>query len=284
MANILMVGCGQLGQQMGLSLIDSGHHITALRRNPAGLPAAFTPFAADVTQRSSLTGLAALAFDYVIVTLTAGEFSDQAYKRVYVDGLANVLAVLGEAKILPKRLFLASSTSVYHQVEGEYVDELSATEPQTFSGRRQLEAEQEAINSPIPTTVVRFSGIYGPTRFRLIEQVLAGEGGSYALYTNRIHVLDCSGFVCHLLAIDQHTADNQLYIATDSTPVTMGVIKQWLAEQLGVDPTTLTVSTNGRRGSKRIGNNKMLATGYSLRYPSYKIGYAEVVKAWQAKH
>ncbi|ROR99089.1 nucleoside-diphosphate-sugar epimerase [Sinobacterium caligoides] len=284
MARILIVGCGRLGIMVGDQLLRQGHEVTGLRRHPEQLPQGFFAVAADITDPASLAGLARQCFDYVLVATTAGEFNDQAYRRVYVEGLGHLLAALSKPI---KRLFLVSSTSVYHQSAGEWVDEASVTQPSSFSGVRQLEAEALAQESSIPVTVIRFSGIYGPGRYRLIEQVLHGQGASGELYTNRIHIDDCSAVICHLLALSERgdEGDDQLYVATDHLPVTMLTIKQWLAVQLGVEGGTLSAaSVANRRSSKKLSNSKLLATGYRFLYPSYLEGYSQVLEGWRQQH
>ena len=76
----------------------------------------------------------------------------------------------------PRRMFFASSTSVYGQHDGEWVDETSPTEPVDFRGRRLLEAEQLlATGSLRGRRPVRFGGIYGPRRSGLIDAVRGGR-------------------------------------------------------------------------------------------------------------
>lgn len=278
-SNILIVGCGDIGIPLGLQLAGKGHAVWGLRRS-GQLPEPITTLNADVTNAASLACLAGLRFDYVVVTLTPGEFSDQRYQAVYVEGLANVLAALNNPGAV-KRLLFVSSTSVYHQGDGQWVDETSATEPGSFSGRRLLEAERIAADSIMPYCVIRFAGIYGPGRRRLIEQVKAGQGcpPSPPLMTNRIHRDDCVGFLAHLILLDsQQQAMENCYIGVDSEPVALWEVKTWLAQQLGIDSKTLDTSGTTRRNSKRCSNARLLATGYHLRYRGYQQGYGELLR------
>merc|ERR1711879_463797 len=90
----------------------------------------------------------------------------------YYRGLKHVLKVLkGRA---PLRLLFVSSSSVYHQMQGEWVDETSETQPSSFAGQELLAAEQALLKHAIPGTIVRFTGIYGPGRNRMIEQARHG--------------------------------------------------------------------------------------------------------------
>jgi nucleoside-diphosphate-sugar epimerase len=143
-----------------------------------------------------------------------------------------------------------------------------------------LEAEQLLAASDIPYTVIRFAGIYGPGRRRLIEQVLAKQGcpKEPPLYTNRIHRDDCVGFLAHLISLDRQGVKlARLYLGVDSEPVSMWQVKQWLAEQLAIDPAAMTAAEQTRRGSKRCSNHRMLTSGYHLLYPSYRQGYGALL-------
>ncbi|ARN74158.1 SDR family oxidoreductase [Oceanicoccus sagamiensis] len=278
MTNTLIVGCGDIGIPLGQALAAEGHRVWGLRRS-GQLPQPLVTLNADVTDMASLSCLAALNFDYIVVTLTPGEFSDQRYQAVYVTGLTNIMGAL-TAPAGIKRLFFISSTSVYHQGDSQWVDESSATAPTTFSGKRLLEAEQVVAASGIHYSIIRFAGIYGPGRRRLIEQVKAGQGcpASPPLYTNRIHRDDCVGFLAHLIMMDRAGQPlENCYIGVDNEPVTMWDVKNWLAEQLTIDPGSLDNSGVTRRSSKRCSNARLLATGYRLRYSGYQRGYGELL-------
>lgn len=277
---ILIVGCGDIGIPLARLLVDQGASVWGLRRQPEVLPDFIHPLAADVTQPQSLAVLDDQAFDYVVTTLTPAGFSEAGYRTIFESGIDNLLARLQQQPTV-KRILHVSSTSVYHQSEGEWVDENSPTEPSGFSGKSLLAAEARLAASSIPATVIRFAGIYGPGRKRLIEQVRSGQGcpKQPVLYTNRIHRDDCVGVLAHLLALDHNSKPPEpLYIGVDSNPVPMWEVKHWLAEQLGVelDDEAVTVSRM-RRSSKRCSNERLLASGYELLYPGFRDGYLDLI-------
>ena len=278
--NILLVGCGDIGIPLARRLVDRGARVWGMRRHPEQLPDFIEPIAADITDRGSLDRLADQPWDYLITTLVPAGFSEQGYRRVFVDGMANLLdALAGQPRL--KRLIHVSSTSVYHQCGGEWVDEQSPAESNSFSGRALLEAERLLLGSRFAATAVRFAGIYGPGRRRLIDQVRAGEGcpEQPVLYTNRIHRDDCVGVLQHLLELD-HRGERiePLYTGVDSEPVSMWEIKQWLASQLGVTLNPSAPSPSTRRSSKRCSNARLLASGYRLLYPGYRDGYGALLR------
>lgn len=278
---ILLVGCGDIGIPLAGSLAGQGAEIWGVRRHPEHLPEFVHPIAADVTRPVSLIALSGLPFDYVVITLTPAGFTEAGYHTVFVDGMRNLLAALNR-EVPPKRIFFVSSTSVYQQSEGEWVDETSPTEPTGFSGRCLLQSERLLAVDSIAETVVRFGGIYGPGRRRLIDQVLAGQGvpREPMLYTNRIHRDDCVGVLEHLIRLDLSGEPlESLYLGVDSNPALMWEVKQWLAEQLGVELRESGEQAPARRNSKRVSNRRLLASGYRLLYPGYREGYRAILDA-----
>ena len=280
---ILIVGCGDIGVPLAQALVNGGAEVWGLRRRPGELPAFIHPLAADVTDAGSLGALDELAFDYVVMTLTPAEMSERGYRSVFIDGVANLLDAL-HRQPAPRRIFHVSSTSVYHQRDGEWVDESSPATPASFSGKALLQGEQLLFDCGIPVTVVRFAGIYGPGRRRLIDQVLAGQGCPRRppLYTNRIHRDDCAGVLLHLILRDAAgEAVDSLYLGVDSEPVPLWEVKQWMARQLGVElDADKPSAAPARRNSKRCSNARLLSSGYQLRYPDFRRGYAALLESY----
>ena len=172
------------------------------------------------------------------------------------------------------------------------MNENSPAEAESFSGHCIRQGEQLMWASGWPAIAVRFGGIYGPGRTRLIDSVRDGtavcpEGAP--IYTNRIHRDDCARALEHLLQI---SAPEKLYIAVDDDPAPLEDVLGWLAVQLGApkprcvlqhpvkpgaetrrDPATRL------RASKRCSNARLRATGFRFRYPSYRDGYAALLNA-----
>lgn len=276
MAKILIVGLGDMGSRLALRLAALGHEVHGLRRSAASLPGVFT-HQGDVTEPASLR--LPLALDYVFVILTPGESSDEAYRRTFVDGLGNVLAALDGQGL--KRLFFVSSTGVYGQEDGAWVDEASVAEAGGFSGRRLLEAEKLLVLQNVPYTVLRFAGIYGPGRLRLLRWVQEGRPvqAEPPSWTNRIHIEDCVGLLAFLLARDmQGERLDTLYIGVDDEPVAQHDVLDWLAGILGLPP----VQHERRPGApqnKRLCNRRSRELGYRYSYPGFREGYGVVIRS-----
>ena len=220
-------------------------------------------------------------FDAVVLTLTPTEYSPAAYELSYVETLRTLLPIWRGNP--PGLIVFVSSTSVYHQADGEWVDEQSPTHPAHFSGQTLLRAEELLLDMGLSSCVVRFAGIYGPGRDFLLRQIRAGKGGSTD-YTNRIHADDCAGVLAHLL--QRHWRGEpleRLYLGCDSNPAPGIEVRRWLAERVGIEPNGLVPSVSERGGNKRCANGRLLATGYEMQYPSYREGYGALLASGDVK-
>ena len=275
MAEVLIAGCGDVGTALALELGRDGHRAWGLRRDPSRLPAPIRPLAADLARPQTLAGLPG-AIDLVCYAAAADGFAESAYRAVYADGVRHLLEALAGRPV--RRFVFVSSTGVYGQGGGEWVDEASPTEPAGFSGRYVLEGERAVLESPFPGVVVRFGGIYGPGRTRLIEGVRRGDPcvESPPRYTNRIHRDDCAGVLRHLFEL----ADPQpVYLGVDCAPAPECEVRDWLAGLLGVPrpPRVADDDASPQRGNKRCRNDRLLASGYRFRYPTYREGYGALL-------
>ena len=138
MAHILLAGCGKLGEALGTLLQQQGHQVTGIRRSKVEMP--FPCLQMDLTQPESIH--LPQQVDYVVYTTTPSERSDQGYQQAYVNAQTHLLDALQDKPV--KHFFFVSSTAVYHQNDGSWVDENSPTQPLAFNGKRVLEGEQLA--------------------------------------------------------------------------------------------------------------------------------------------
>ncbi|MEY8204289.1 MAG: SDR family oxidoreductase [Bermanella sp.] len=280
MAKILIVGSGDIGGGLALELAAEGHQVWGMRRSEQAVGAGVTTITADVAEVESLIGTIPEALDYLLYSVASPDFSEEGYDKYYVSGMRHILALLKQVGAQPKRIFFVSSTSVYPHHDGSWVDETSVTEPSAFSGRKMLEAEQVLLGSDFASTVVRFSGIYGPGRTRLIKQA---QGGGHCdpepdMWTNRIHRDDCIGALKFLLEQDmQGTPLDDLYLGTDPEPTPLFAILEWLKERIGDVEPDHDVPNVSRRGSKRCSSERLQALGYRFKYAGYQQGYEEVL-------
>jgi nucleoside-diphosphate-sugar epimerase len=202
--------------------------------------------------------------------------------------LGNLLAAITNAgaRALP-RLVLLSSTSVFGQVEGEWVDESSATDPPDFRGRIVLEGERLLARSGTPSTVLRLGGLYGPGRESMIDAVrnrTAVLDRGPTRWTNRIHLDDAVGAIVHLLALPAE-AFERVYIGVDEEPAARNDVLRWIAARLGVSlenagEAEATGGRDRRRDTdKRCSSARLRASGFRFRYPTFREGYGALIAA-----
>ncbi len=280
MSRILIVGSGDIGGGLAKSLAAKGHSVWGMRRSEAAIGDGVTTLSADVSDMESLIGKIPDALDYVVYSIASPEFSEEGYDLYYVHGLVHILALLKQQHIHPKRVIFVSSTSTYPQHDGSWVDETTPAEPTAFAGRKMLEAESKLAESDFAHTIVRFSGIYGPGRTRLINQAKTGShcDPEPELWTNRIHRDDCIGVLEFFIEQDLagKSLDN-LYIGTDCQPTTLFEILEWLKDRISDVEPDHDVPEASRRGNKRLSNKRLLAAGYQFKYEHYQQGYDEIL-------
>ncbi|MCY3756216.1 MAG: NAD-dependent epimerase/dehydratase family protein [Acidobacteria bacterium] len=278
MARILIAGCGYVGQALGLRLVREGHWVCGLRRGPGGLPPVLRRFSADLTRPETLGDLPG-PFDVVFYTAGADRRSEAGYRSAYLEGLGNLIGALQKQKPPVRRLFFTSSTAVYGQSGGEWVDEDSPAEAGHFRGRLLREAEQVLLGGPIAGTVVRVGGIYGPGRQRLIDSVRRGEACCFQgppRYLNHVHRDDCAGALAHLMEVD---SPRSLYMLVDHEPAEQCGVLRWIAGRLKVAEPRRVPPEAGKpvRGAKRCRNARLLDSGYTFRYPTFREGYEALI-------
>jgi len=286
---IAILGCGYVGLELGRQLTDIGHDVVGVRRSDAGLDAieaaGFDAVRADLTDAASLSAVPDA--DWLVYAASAGGRGVEAARAAYVDGLRTVIETFGERASPPDRLVYTSSTGVYGDHDGDWVDESTTPDPATERQRVLLEAERIALESaPIDGTVVRFGGLYGPDRYRL-DYYLHGpvpEG-----YLNSTHRDDAAGVVAHLLETDR--GRSEVVLAVDDDPVSKWEFADWLADECGrPHPPKQTIEERAAdgdvsrrvRANKRCANDRLHELGYELRYSTVREGYRAAIDAFRA--
>ena len=283
--HVTILGCGYVGSRLAEVLAGAGHEVTAVRRTWDEGLADVDCREADVTDVRDLESLPDT--DALVFAASTGGGGAEAARALYVEGLEAVLEHYAGRASQPDRLVYTSSTGVYGDHGGDWVDESTPLDPQTEKTRALAEAERVAFETveSVDGTVCRLAGIYGPDRYRL-ERYLTGpvtEG-----YLNMIHREDAAGAIAHLLAADR--ARGEVVLLVDDEPADKWTMADWLAEQCGEpEPPKVTVeerladdpSGRARRRlvtSKRCVNDRLRETGYDLEHPTYRSGYAAAIK------
>ena len=278
---VLLLGCGDIAQRLAQNLSlppQRGYEIVGVRRSPQKNTQDIRYESLNARNSRQMKSLLSAHFDVIVMTLTPSKNSDEGYRQGYVEPTQALLAALAAQTVTiqkktPTLILFASSTAVYGQNDGCWVNEYSITEPKRYNGKRLLEAEALLQSSAICSVCVRFSGIYGPGRNHLVNQVRAKQwhDTDKTQWSNRIHADDCAGVLAHL--IERHQAGKTLeptYLASDSEPVSRWDLKQWLAARLGVIGHQEVSDYNGPMMHKRCDNRRLLKSGYVFKFPTYR--------------
>lgn len=292
---VLIIGTGYVGLPLATEMVRRGHDVSGLRRDASGSPAlaaiGIKPLIADITRPADLAKYSN-DFDWVVNCVASGGGGAENYRQVYLQGMRNIIEWLrpGSRNTCDPspRLVYTSSTSVYGQNDGSFVDEKSSADPATETGRVLLETERALLEAAQTRNfvgiILRVAGIYGPERGYWFKQVLNGEArldGKGDRFLNMIHRDDVIG--CIIAALERGKT-REIYNAVDDEPVSQFNFFSWLATSLGKpmpDVIADNIEATRKRGAtnKRISNLKLKAElGYSFRYPSFREGYSVAIR------
>jgi len=284
----LILGCGYLGLRVARRWIAAGHHVAAVTRSPARAAELqaeqIEPHVADVMQPESMRALPAA--DVLLYAVGFDRQAGYAKRAVYVDGLTHVLRELSGRV---GRVVYVSSTSVYGQTSGEWVNEESPCEPETENGRTCLDAEQVVWKSVSPgnagtgaANVLRLAGLYGPGRLiARIDALQSGQpiSGNPDAWLNLIHVEDAARAV---VACIQQGTSGSTYLVSDDRPVTRREYYGCLASVVGAPSPVFSgiedEEARTRGLNKRCDNGRMKRELLSkLHYPTIEEGLRDAV-------
>ncbi len=272
-----IVGCGDVGRRLGMALMAKGHPVTALVRRP------------DSARRLATVGMTALAVDLDVQSPPPVE-AQWIFYLAPPPGSGEDDPRLGrflraQEGAVPQVLVLLSTTAVYGDAGGGWVDEDAPTRPATARGRRRLDAERRAVEAArrwsSRLAILRVAGIYGPGRLPL-ERLRRGEpvlSPEHSPPSNRIHVDDLVD-AC-LAAADRGEG---VYNVADGHPSPMSDYFERIARLFGLPiPPRIDRAEAERRlspamlsylsESRRIDNSRLLRLlGRPLRYPDLATG------------
>ena len=279
----LIFGCGYLGRCVARRWLAEGERVVAVTRTTEHATAlageGLEPLVADVTQPDSLTSLPVA--DTVLYAIGYEPGGGTSRRHVAIDGLRAVLDALPSAT---GRILYISSTAVYGNVDGEWVDEQTPCRPDHENGQLVLEAENVLRAHPLGAraVVLRLAGLYGPGRLPKIHDLVAGRPLSVLpeAVVNLIHVEDAASVI---LATERKAQPPSTYVVADGQPVLRRDFYRYLGQLLHaptplfVEPDPNSPSSRGA-GSKRVSNARMHAElDVRLAYPSYREGLAAIV-------
>jgi nucleoside-diphosphate-sugar epimerase len=280
----LIFGCGYLGLRVADRWVAGGTPVCAVTRERERVSSlqsrGIEPIVGDIMASNTLRRLPAA--DTVLFAVGHDRRCGHSIRELYVDGLRNVLEHLPRGV---SRFIYVSSTGVFGQSDGNWVDETSPCEPTREGGRACWQAELLLQQHPLGgrAVVLRMAGLYGPGRIPRGKELQAGlpidapsEG-----YLNLIHVDDAASAV---LAADERAPLPSLYCVSDGHPVMrrdyycqlaalLGAAEPQLREPRHDAPAALRASA-----SKRVSNQRLISQlGCQLQYPSYREGLAAII-------
>jgi nucleoside-diphosphate-sugar epimerase len=289
---VLILGCGYVGIELGRQLSNAGKRVVGVRRSHSGIDAieeaSFRGIQADITDGDDLSTLPDA--DIVVYAASSGGRGADAARDIYVEGQEAAIAEYAEREHPPDRYLYTSSTGVYGDHDGDWVDEETPLDPTTDKTEVLVEAERVALETTaeagIDGTVARLAGIYGPDRYRLDRYI---EGPVTEGFLNMIHRDDIAGSIRYLL--DEDCARGEVVLIVDDEPVQKWEFADWLAGQCDVesppkrtkeerlDENRLSEAARRRiQTSKRCSNDKLRGVGYELTYPTFRAGYRERIE------
>ena len=268
---VLLAGCGDLGQRVAQRLLARGDAVWALRRRPPlHDESGIRWLRGDLADADSLDALPP-GITQLIYLPTPDRRDVAAYRATFVSGLQHVMRALDATSL--QRVLFVSSSAVYGEHHGDWVDELTQAAPLAFNGEVLLEAEQWLAAQPVTTISLRLAGLYGPGRLQLLDRLRSGQARApcgAAHWANRMHIDDAAAAVVHLLQLSDPLP---LYLGVDDTPLPLDVLYGALAKLIGANPPQDGLAPAGV-GSKRLSNARLRASGFVPAWPDAREGYA----------
>jgi nucleoside-diphosphate-sugar epimerase len=272
---ILLAGCGDLGQRVARLLLAGGNEVFALRRQPpADSDGAIRWLQADLARPETLSTLPG-DITHLVYLPAPGSREASTYRSVFTDGLRHMVQALGPASL--QRVLFVSSSAVYGEHHGAWVDEDTLPAPLGFNGQVLLEAEQWLASQPASAVVVRLAGLYGPGRLQLVERIRAGQVHAprqQLHWANRIHVDDAAAAIVHVL---MHPDPHRIYVGVDDMPLPLHTLYDSVAALIGV-PNVPDGPAPVGVGSKRLSNARLRESGFRARWPDAREGYAALLR------
>ena len=212
-------------------------------------------------------------FTHIAIIVTPDEYSASGYHNSYL-AINQHLAQFSDKLTKLERIIFISSTGVYGQDNGEWIDEHTVpVTPEREASKVILQAEQ-ALQQGFgdKAIIIRPSGIYGRDRLMRLRKAKEPQKEPVAAehWSNRIMDRDLVNIIAKVLTCE---APSPIYLATDYLPVTTFELTTWLSKQVGETPPTVDQTKTAVTG-KRLHSNIPLAW---LDYPDWQVGYRDIL-------
>lgn len=283
----ILVGCGYLGAKIFQRLSRSSYKVVGIVRSKETheslLSRGYQIECCDVSRSDAAKQLQALCHStlcqaaptlWIHCASTRG--GDEAqYRGVYLLGVRSLISAFPDAYGI-----FVSSTSVYPQRDGQWVQEDSQTDNCLTRAQILLEAEKLVLQNG--GAVARLAGIYGPGRSVLLRKFLRGEAVIEAdggRWINQIHVEDAADAIGLIAAVQPR---GEIFNVADDSPMTQREVYTEMAKRLSRDlPPRADAPIVRKRGntSKRVSNQKLKTLGWKPKYPNFFEAWEELLSA-----
>ncbi|WP_428241517.1 NAD-dependent epimerase/dehydratase family protein [Gynuella sp.] len=265
--SLIILGAGDLGSRLALEAQQNNLSVLAIKRSRDDTSRPYDMKYLDLT--SDIKQLADYACDIMVYCVAASDRSVIGYRQSYYHGLKQALATITHQHCL-----FVSSTRVYGQNEGEWVDEQSPSNPADPQGQVLWETEQLLKGQDCS---VRLAGIYGPLRTRMIRLANQGSWTEQTAFGNRIHIEDAVAlisFLCNRWRSGQ--SNPKIVLGCDGQGATQNEVLAWLQRQINVDQQASAKLTMSK--GKRCRSSWLQQAGFQFRYPDFQTGYAALLQ------
>lgn len=258
----LIIGQGSIGKEVATALSRAGHDVVGLARTPKAYP---KEVALKFWQKDALTlSKDELSeFDVIAIIITPDDNPDRpkAYQDSYLAVAQHIARLNASGRVL-----FVSSTSVYGQNNGEWVDEHTTPNPASPTAQILLDAENVLIGAYGKRAImVRPSGIYGKSE-RLIRLAKTAHqtGVPSHHYTNRIHHDDLVRIIWGIITMDN---PKSLYIASDGEPATSAQVLSYICQMYEYPaPKILPSAPTGKRIKHNVNKDWIGINSYRQGY------------------
>ena len=272
--NLLIIGQGDIGLPVSNQLAQDGLNVTGLARGERHHYSLDDN--AEFMQADALTLTAEQLQDFtaIAIIVTPDDYSTSGYHNSYL-AISQHLATLADKLTNLSRIVFISSTGVYGQDNGEWIDDNTAPVPPKREASQVILQAEQVLQQGFgdKAIIIRPSGIYGRARLMRLRKAREPqkEAVAAAHWSNRIMDRDLVAIIANVLTID---APKPLYIATDYAPVTTFELGVWLSQQINETPPALDDKKVAVTG-KRLHSNIPLAW---LAYPDWQVGYRDILR------
>ena len=273
MYRILIAGCGYAGCAIGSYFRSKNQKVWGIVRSRAHTKEleslGIEPLVCDIEKPSVLNDLPPA--DFVIISVSPQAGSKENYRKIYLEGIGNLLKAI-HLRLRPLLVVHLSSTGVFGEQSGAWVDEMTDPKPDDEKGRILLASEEQTLKSGLNSIVFRLGGIYGPGRNR-IQSVREGKlPNETNRFINLIHVED----ITRAMPVLFNKAEvGNVYLGVDDEPVLQSELYRHLAVKLNVSIPVFSDSQITR--GKRCRNARLKSIGFQFKYPTFREGYESLL-------